>query len=240
MENMAENQETKQQARQTAYIIGLDEINNAEYVVSEGEWDPNYMQIRGMKVSRVNILGVVIAVEGESGKIRSFTIDDGRSSIMVRVFESERLPALEIGEIITVIGRPRVFNDEKYLVPEIVKAVKDEGWIEVRRKQLETLAGKEIVRKESKDTAAVAYPEPKKAETAATGQVSEETISGQEDISEAEEIIALIRKFDFGNGADIEEIIDNSKSKNAEKLIMSLLTEGEIFEIKAGRVKVLE
>jgi RPA family protein len=237
---MAENTDQRSQvARQTAYIVGLDEVDSSEYIVSEGEWDPNYLLIRGFKVSRVSIIGVIIAVEHEAEKIRSFTIDDGRSSIVVRVFESEKIPSLEIGDIVLVIGRPRIFNGEKYLVPEIVKEIKDAGWIEVRKKDLERLAGKDIIKKTPKKEEEV-IQEPQKSYDKTDENMVVEEIASEEEMSEADEIISLIRKFDFGNGADIEELIKHSKSKNAEKLIMSLLAEGEIFEIKAGRVKVLE
>jgi RPA family protein len=238
---MAENQEQKVQARQTAYIVGLDEIASSDYIVSEGEWDPNYMLIRGLKVSRANIIGVVIAAEGELGRIRSFTIDDGRAPITVRVFESDKHYELDIGDIIMVIGRPRIFNDEKYIVPEIVKKISDSTWLEVRKMELERLAGKDVIRKKAKEETKTAQQDIIEEKEIVEDSVVEEQINKEEEtVSEAEEIIALIRKFDFGNGADIEEIIKHSKSKNSERLIMSLLTEGEIFEIKAGRLKILE
>jgi RPA family protein len=238
---MTEILEQKTQGtRQTAYIVGLDEIANSDYVVSEGEWDPNYMLIREIKVSRANIMGVVIAIEGEAGRVRSFTVDDGRSSITVRVFESEKSPDLEIGDIVMVIGRPRVFNDEKYIVPEIIKKITDSLWIEIRKKEIERLAGKDIIRrtiKEQIEPVALVTIEEKEDKKES---ILEESMKEEKTESEAEEIISLIRKFDFGNGADIEEIIKHSKSKTAEKLIMNLLAEGDIFEIKAGRLKVLE
>lgn len=226
-------QAAQQQVRQTAYIVGLDELHSSEYIVSEGEWEPNYLLIRGLKVSRVSVLGVVVAVEGE--KTRGFTIDDGRMPIQVRIFEGNVFPAVEIGDIVLVIGRPRVFNDEKYIVPEIVRHVKEEGWIEVRRRQLENHAGTEIIRKKV---------EHQKVEIKDTVQdkIVEQEVDEEKtgDKSEADILLGLIRKFDFGNGADIEEVIKNSNIEKAEKIIMNLLAEGEIFEVKTGRLKVLE
>jgi len=56
----------------------------------------------------------------------------------------------------------------------------------------------------------------------------------------AYQLIELIKKLDAGSGADITEVIDQSKISGAEKYITTLLNEGEIFEIRSGKLKVLE
>src|SRR3989344_3002892 len=51
----------------------------------------------------------------------------------------------------------------------------------------------------------------------------------------------LIEKLDDKQGADINEVIENSKliEQEAEKIIKELIKEGEIFEIKSGRLRTI-
>ena len=58
--------------------------------------------------------------------------------------------------------------------------------------------------------------------------------------SPAETILGLIRKLDSGKGANVDLVVRESRIETAEKLINSLLEEGEIFEIRPGMLKVLE
>ena len=221
--------------RQTAYIVGINEINNSTYTKSDGEWEPNFVTIRGIKVSRVNLIGVVISASGEEN-IKSFVIDDGQSNIQVRIFDPLTFQVnVEIGDIVMVIGRPREYNNEKYIAPEIVKHIKDETWLEVRKKQLSKI----------KPLASIQEEHPVKEEVKPTFnpgeiKVEEDTIVEETPISDAESIFNLIKELDLGDGADIEEVILKSKNENCEKIITGLLHEGEIFEVKHGRVKVLE
>ena len=45
---------------------------------------------------------------------------------------------------------------------------------------------------------------------------------------------------DNGDGADTEDIITSANMDNTEDIIKSLLEEGEIFEVRPGKLKVLE
>jgi replicative superfamily II helicase len=129
-----------------------------------------------------------------------------------------------------IIGRPREYGNEKYLVPEIIKIVEDKRWIEVRKKELEKekIADKKI---SVIDESSI---------------IQEETVEDNKVIEEKqsetvyEKIINKIREMDKGNGVNIEEVIISMKDPNAEKILNSLLEEGEIFEIRPGMIKVLE
>ncbi|MBW2984922.1 hypothetical protein KY361_07405 [Candidatus Woesearchaeota archaeon] len=199
----------KQQKRQVAYKVRIKDILDGEYVKEEG-WMPNYVRlVDGTRVSRVNIIGTVVLKTDEQN-YKSIIIDDASGKLPVRDFEERRLfNGVEIGDVILVIGRPREFG-EKYIVPEIIKKINDQGWIEVRRAELKK-------------------PELK---------VSEEKV----DViaSPADRIFSLIKEADEGSGVDIEDIIKRSKISDAEKIIRGLLEEGEVFELKPGRIKVLE
>jgi len=54
------------------------------------------------------------------------------------------------------------------------------------------------------------------------------------------EVYSLIKKLDNGDGASFEDIIKNSKNAKVETIITRLLENGDVFEIKPGKLKVLE
>ncbi len=201
----------KQQKRQVAYKVRIKDILDGEYVKEEG-WMPNYVRlVDGAKVSRVNIIGTIVLKTDEQN-YKSIIIDDASGKLPVRSFEEHELfNGVEIGDVVLIIGRPREFG-EKYIVPEIIKKINDQAWIEVRKVELKK-------------------PELK---------VNEEKIDEKAISNPADKIFSLIKEADKGNGVDIEDIIKRSNISDAEKIIRGLLEEGEVFELKPGRIKVLE
>ncbi|MBW2979928.1 hypothetical protein KY360_00745 [Candidatus Woesearchaeota archaeon] len=201
--------EKQQQKRQVAYKVRIKDILDGDYVKEEG-WMPNYIRlIDGAKVSRVNIIGTIVLKTDEQN-YKSILIDDGSGKLPVRSFEKyEFFDGVGIGDVVLIIGRPREFG-EKYIVPEIIKKINDQAWIEVRKAEL------------------------KKPDI----EVSEEKADVA--VSPADKIFSLIKEADNGAGVDVEDIIKKSNISEAEKIIRTLLEEGEIFELKPGIVKVLE
>lgn len=66
---------------------------------------------------------------------------------------------------------------------------------------------------------------------------AEEKADAQAVSDNSDDIFSLIRSMDKGDGVSFEDIIKNSK---AESIINNLLKNGDIFEIKPGKLKVLE
>ena len=58
--------------------------------------------------------------------------------------------------------------------------------------------------------------------------------------SPAEKLLSVIKKLDEGTGADVENVISTYKDGNCEELIKTLLLQGDVFEVKPGRLKILE
>lgn len=219
---------TEQQQRQTAYKIQIGSILKGDFVKQEG-WNPNYIiDEYGRKISRVNLMTTIIDIPDsqETFNYYSLILDDGTGRISTRIFENhDRLKKFSLGEIIQIIGRIREYGEEKYIVPEIIKKIENPKWIEIRKKEIE------LLNKTPKE-------EPKK-ETH-TNIVKEVTIEETEQIDSSEIIILAIRDLDKGNGADIDDVISKCKLEKGEELINSLLLEGDIFEIKPGRLKILD
>ena len=71
--------------------------------------------------------------------------------------------------------------------------------------------------------------------------VTEEKVENNLVESKRQKILTLIEKFDTNSGADILQVIEESKfdKKEANDIIDELIKEGEIFQIKVGRLKLI-
>ncbi len=209
--------------RQIAYKVKLSDIHSNELIKQEG-WDPNYIACGDKKVSRVNIMGTVISTT--SAEQNYIVIDDGEANIILRKFETQDIDLVkyDIGNIINIIGKIREFNNEKYIMPELIKQVSPK-WLLARKKELEYL-----------ETTGF-YKTKIESNNKPASTIVEETI--QTKPKDSEEILLKIRELDSGEGTDIETII-NLCGPESEKLIKTLLEQGDIFATKPGRVKVLE
>lgn len=211
----------EQQKRQVARKLWISDLLAGTYIKEEG-FKPNHVILKDNSVAaRVNLLGVVVSAVSEG--LPTIVIDDGSGRISVRAFEpSSRMSAVQVGDVMLVIGRPRQFGAEMYVLPEIVKKVPDLGWIEVRKAEL---SGSPI--------AGVDAPAHQPAES-----VTEEALDDSFGLGEA--VLGAIRSLDAGQGADIDAVIGQVGAGNAEKAIRFLLQSGNIFEVSPGRLKVLE
>ncbi len=199
--------------RETAMICIVDDLLKGNFVRTEG-WNPSYFSTRIGDVSRVNLIGVVVSKENAEGLL----LDDGSGRILLRSFGEISFSEVDIGDLILVIGRPRTYNDQNYVLPEIIRKI-SQKWGAYRQLQLE------ILRKKIR-------PEKKEART----PIKEE----EQPVNHHQKIIAFIKDLDSGSGADTEEVIKRSGVQNGENVIRKLIEEGEIFEFKPGKLKVLE
>ena len=210
------------QKRQVAYKATIKEILDGKYVVEEG-WIPNYIQcLDGRKIARINLIAVVIEKPiNPDINFESIILDDSTGKISVRDFEKKGIfSKINIGDVILMIGRPREYGNERYVLPEIIKKIDNPEWIKLRKLELRN---KDINLQEE-----VQKPIQKQRE---------EVIEDVHKETSSEKIIDFIKKNDCGDGVDISQIIP---LKDGEKTVRSLLELGEIFEVRPGRVKVLE
>jgi len=203
------------QKRQTAYKIRIKDILDSKYIKTEG-FAPNYLEIGGREISRINVIGVIVD-KSDLNNYKPLTIEDGTGNISARIFEnSSLLEALEVGNIVLIIGRPREFSSEKYILIETIKNI-NQNWAKVRELELEksTMVDNSFTNSEK--------------EVTGKGIVSNST----------NKIFKLIKGLDKGDGVPIEEL-SSRNIKEMDKIIDMLLKEGDIFEVKPGKLKVLE
>ena len=211
--------EQKFQKRQTAYKVRVRDILNSKYTKTEGSAS-NYLEMNEKKISRVNVVGVIVQKLGLDN-YKTIMIDDGTGRISTRVFEENvLLDKVDVGDIVLIIGRPREFSSEKYIIIETIKKI-NPIWAKVRKLEFEKNVIKDGVFSNRV--------------TSNNENITEEIV----DLTPTNKIVKLIREFDKGNGVSIEEL-SSKNIKDMDKIIDMLLKGGDIFEVRPGKLKVLE
>lgn len=202
------------QKRQTAYKVQIKDILNSKYTKSEG-FNPNYLEIKGKEISRVNVIGVVVQ-KSPINNYKSIIMDDGSGEILARIFENDaKFDNIQIGNVVLVIGRPREFSSEKYVLIEIIRKIEPE-WAKVRKLELNL-----------------------DIKTTNTDFKSEKLESEIVIKSPKNRILKLIKDLDEGEGVLVDNIPVNI-NEDIDKIVSVLLKGGDVFEVKPGKLKVLE
>jgi len=206
---MPELEQKKMQKRYVAYKLCIADIIKGEFV--KDEFSAGYIKFNKINVFRTNIIATIV-YKSEDVNYTSAVIDDGTAKISLRSFENTNaFSKVDVGDMIMVIGRLREFNDEKYIVPEILNKVNNAEWMNVWKLQW--------IKKNFFSN------NEKSEEVAKEGN---------------EEMFSLIKRLDSGDGVYIDEVVKNSDNAEAEVIINKMLESGDIFEVKPGKIKILE
>jgi hypothetical protein len=227
--------------RQIAFRLKIKDLVQGRYVKTDGEWEPNYVLVGDKKLSRVNLIGIVVSNEQGSA-----VIEDGSGMIEVRAFEGNPVEGLAAGDVVLVIGRPREFANAIFIVPEIIRKTAP-GWLEHRN--LEAASG--LLTLENAETAKDAVILNNAAPVYNDNSSSSQLVSQGESaipqateeevvVSKADIILSTIRSLDKGDGADVEDVIKISAVADCEKLLGNMLKDGDIFQVRHGRLKTLD
>lgn len=174
-----------------------------------------FLELGDKKIIRINVIGNIIEkYDSEGEKHYSFiTIDDGSGQIKIKAFgdDIEKLNNANQGETILIIGVLRIFNNELYISPEIVKQMNSQ-YLLVRKLEIER------TNKSSRPLA--------KEKIIAIQDNLLDKIKNAEDNGgvEIEDIIMSLREFS-------PDMINQE--------IKKLLEEGIIFEPRPGKVRYL-
>ena len=193
--------------RYIAYKIYPEEFLNNEVV-------DNALIIEGRKVRRVRILGKVEDIN--IGNITSFYVD----GVNVRYFE-EKSVYIEEGDIVDIIGRPRVYDGEKYIMVEIIRK-RDEKWIKLRDLEIKKTRKYLLENTES-------YEEDLEEEIYAE-------ILNPEVVKD--KILTLIENLGEVTYEELAGMV-NIPDEELEKYLSDLKNSGDIFEPRPGVYKVL-
>ena len=239
----------QQNLRQTAYKVWIKDLVSSEYVKEEGEWKPNYLKIRDKNVSRVNIIANIITTfKNPDNTYASLTLDDGSETIRVKAFRDDisLLENIKPGETILIIGRPREYQNEIYIIPEIIKTVTNPDWVKIRKLELMKLYGSPIkeerIEQAPKQISQITISKEPEEFPEIKSFVEEEIIEDSPIVSETsrQKILNAIEKSNE-SGISHEELLFKSDipKEEAETAIQELLKEGEIYFPRAGFIKIV-
>ncbi len=175
-----------------------------------------FVEIGGKQVVRVNIIANIVdkfASEGEK-RFATLTLDDASGQIRTKVFgeDVKKFGDLNQGDTLLVIGLLRSFNQEIYILPEIIKKA-DPRYLLVRKLEIEK-------------------SQPKKE----TAEAKVRTLEIKD------QIIELIKSSEESGGVDVEQIILTLKTAPPQTInteLTKLLEDGTIYEPRPGRVRWL-
>jgi len=137
--------------RATAYKLKIGDILAGKPVL-DGE-RMSFLELGDKQVVRVNIVANIIekyASEGEK-KFAAFTLDDASGQIKARIFgnDLESFKGIEQGHTVLVIGLLRMFNNELYILPDIMRTL-DPRYLLIRKLEFENGIPKPVDKAEVK------------------------------------------------------------------------------------------
>jgi len=205
--------------RETAYKLRIGDILKANQIFEEGESlnkRLQFVELGDKKILRVNVIANVIDKFESEGERRfaTITLDDGSGQIRARLFGEDitKFQETSQGDTLVIIGLLRSYNQELYILPEIIKKA-DPKYLLVRKLEIEKSFPKPLTSKEKQKIKAL-----------------------------RDQIIDKIKAAESNEGIDKDEIILNLKDSQPETItqeINKLLEEGIIYEPKPGRVRYL-
>lgn len=214
--------------RQVAYRTWISNLYTGIYFAGGGEFEPNYLLIGDKKVSRVNII-VIVSEKYVGEKFVSITLDDGSGCVQARAFKDDIgiLMPIEMGDLVLFVGKPRVYQEELYLLPEIVSKLDNPNW--------ELLRKAELLKHEGRPK--VVVKQAQEAENEEAAQLV--TIGGPEREVANKALEVIGQHSEFGISVEmIAEKIDKNLEET-EAVVSGLLKEGAIYQDKPGHYKII-
>jgi len=175
-----------------------------------------FLELGSKQIVRVNIVGNIIErydSEGET-KYTIFTFDDGSGQIKIRTFgdDVEKFKNVTQGETVLVIGVLRNYNNETYILPEIIREL-DPKYLLVRKLEME---------------------KEKERHTKSLGR--------EEIVAVKDKILGTIKNSEENGGIEIDQIILNLREISPTIInqeIQKFIEEGIVFEPRPGKVRYL-
>ncbi|MDP4012627.1 MAG: OB-fold nucleic acid binding domain-containing protein [Candidatus Nanoarchaeia archaeon] len=219
--------------RKPAYKIWISQLSIGQMQKEPGEFGSQFIIVKDKNISRVSIVATVVDtfVKPESG-FSSISLDDGSGTVNVKAFKDDLslLENIKVGDIVSVFGRLREYNDERYILPELVKVLDNPNWELVRKLELINEYGKpEEIKDDGKEMIEVATEQ---------GTVVEEVSGSSSDIRNR--VLSLVEHAG-PDGADYSKFAEVLKLSDEEidGVLKELLSEGEIYQSRPGKYKVI-
>ncbi len=228
--------------RQTAHRIWLSSLDEGTFIKSEGEWEPNYIEVKGIKVSRINVIGTIVETFFNEEKLyATISLDDGTSVLRVKAWKDDAslLKDLKKGTLVLVIGKLREYQNEIYLTPEIVKIMQDPNWELLRKIQLFKMHGKPQIQAIPSDTEIRSFPQQSSLKQEPPKMIIEEMKIEEPEEKEKFKIIKVLEQSE--SGMNMEELTSKTaiQAEEIAPMLTTLVKEGEIYQNKPGYYKTI-
>jgi RecG-like helicase len=200
--------------RNIAYKVRIGDILIGNPVYDSEKF--RFLELGNKKIVRINLIANIVEKyesEGEK-KFIVFNLDDGSGQIKMRAFaeDVEKFKSFNQGQTIIIIGILRSFNNEIYILPEIIKE-QNPKYLLLRKLETE----------KTKNQKSSEFPKDKITAV-------------------KERIMEKIKNAENEGGIDTEKLIMEITDATPEIInqeIKKLLEEGIIFEPRPGRVRYL-
>ena len=175
-----------------------------------------HVELGDRKIIRLNVIANVIEKFESQGdtKFATITLDDGSGQLKARVFGEDlhKFQGIVEGDTILLIGLARSFNQELYILPEVVRK-QDPKYLLIRKLEIDKSSPNPLTKDQKKEIKAY-----------------------------RDEIIDLIKSSEENQGIDKDKIImkfSDAKPDIISQEIQKLLEDGIIYEPKPGTVRYL-
>lgn len=192
MEPLTQSAGTTSFKRSTAVKIRLTDLNR-------GKWMEKYLELlNGDSISRARVMATVVSkFVSDDSKFASLILDDSTDTIRAKTWDSVKLlEPINIGDITDLIGKVKYYNEEIYLVPDIIKRVEDPNMELLRRLELIKKFGPENPNKKQEE------------KTAATSDLRKQTMSLIEESKDGISYLEILQKIKAPQ-AEIESILND-------------------------------
>lgn len=244
--------------RITAKKASIGEIDNGTFVRKSGFESSYILTNLGRRLSRVNILGLIVdKFTSPDERYSTVTLDDSTDTIRFKAFVNVKIfDGFGEGDLVDIFGKIREYNGEIYVISEIVKKLEPNFETlrlleleKIFREQRERIKKIRELQKQTSDinelkTAVKQFMSIEDAEGILEAQDIIENMTEEKVVSSAEiksKVLNIIENLDKGGGADYQEILVKSglSENDVDFSIQDLLESGVCFEPNPGKIKKL-
>ncbi len=194
--------------RLTAVRASIADIIEGTYGVDNG---PRVITKDNVELRRVTLVGSVADHPVHGDAFSSLILTDGTQQIRVKAWKTDKnkIKDIEKGALLMIIGKIRAYNDEVYIVPEIVRTFSSQHYME-----LHLLQRYHSVLKSSEGEIEKKVPSAEPRQTKEEQTTSQESdLSASQGLSLAEMILEFIRVNAQASGVSIQDLVAYFKTR---------------------------
>jgi uncharacterized protein len=144
--------DAQQFKRHIAFKLRIGEVLKGNPVFDQDKF--KLLELEGKEVVRVNIIANITDkyIQDDEKKFGSLTLDDASGQIKLKTFgeDIQKFENFSQGDTVMVIGVLRQWNDELYVIPEIIKK-REPTYLLVRKLESDINSPKSLAPEESKE-----------------------------------------------------------------------------------------